>query len=77
MKEENFTSNQVATLVESLRSEFQAVAEVVVPLREDMMEVKERLTRVETELSHVKDAVRIAIPSLNKRVERLEKSAKG
>ncbi len=75
MKEESFTSNQVTAIIESLRGEFRAVAEVVVPLREDMIEVKERLTKVEMELIQVKDAVHIAIPSLTKRVERLESKA--
>ena len=73
MKEENFTSSQVGALLESMDQKIDLIAEAVAPLREDMFEVKERLTKVETRLTHVEDAVRISLPSLNKRVERLEK----
>ena len=49
--EDNFTAREVAVLVEDLRSEFRTVAEVVLPLREDMAEVKERLGKVEDAVS--------------------------
>ena len=72
MREENFTPTQVGALLENMDKKIDLIAEAVAPLREDMIEVKERLTSVETRLTHVEDAVRIAIPSLTKRVERLE-----
>lgn len=86
MREDNFTPNQVGTilealdkkidiLIEDMRGEFRAVTEVVLPLREDMAEVKTRLGKVEFRLTCVEDAVRVAIPSLAKRVTVLEAKA--
>ena len=49
--EDKFTAREVAVLIEDLRSEFRTVSEVVLPLREDMAEVKERLTKVEDAVS--------------------------
>ncbi len=66
MKEKDtFTARQVAALLEDVRGEFRSVSEVVLPLREDMAEVKDRLTRVEERLIGVEDAVRLAIPDLS------------
>lgn len=70
--EDNFTAREVATLVEDLRGEFRAVSEGVLPLREDMAEVKERLTSLETEVRLLKDAVRVAIPDHETCISRLE-----
>ena len=55
------TPNEVGTLIENLRGEFRVVSEAVLPLREDMVDVKSRLSAVEFE---VKDVVRVAIPSM-------------
>ena len=43
-------SNEVAALVEELKSKFRTVTEVVVPFRKDMAEVKERLSALETKV---------------------------
>ena len=68
MKDDKFTAREVVVLVEDLRSEFRAVSEVVVPLREDMAEVKERLTGLEGEVRLLKDAMRVGLPSINARL---------
>ena len=73
--EDKFTAREVAVLVEDLRGEFRAVAEGLIPLREDMADVKNRLEKVEKRLTGVEDAVRVAIPSLTQRVARLETRA--
>ena len=70
--EDKFTSGEVAALLEELRGDFRGVAEVVIPLREDMAEVKERLTAVEGRLVRVEDGLRVGFSSLDKRVSALE-----
>ena len=77
--EDKFSSREVAVMFEELRREFRVVSEVVVPLREDvsnlredMVEVKDRLTRVEDGLSAVAGALKSTLPSLTKRVDRIE-----
>ena len=69
---ERFTAREVGVLVEELRSEFRAVSEVVLPLREDMADVKQRLFVLEIKVQSLDDVVRLAIPDLNKRVTCLE-----
>ena len=68
-KGENFTPNQVAAIVEDLKSEFKVVLDVVIPLRKDMVEVKERLSAVEGEVRSLKDVV---VCSVLPRITRLE-----
>ena len=67
-----FSSTEVGTLVESLRGDVQSVAEGVTYLRNDMDDVKTRLSTLEVEVRSMKDAVYVAIPSLSKRVTVLE-----
>ena len=80
MKEENFTPGQVGTRLEGMDKKIDLIAESVGSLQGDMTEVKERLTKVETRLINVEDAVRVAIrvaiPSLAKRVDRLESKSR-
>ena len=71
-EDKNFTPNQVAALVESLRNDIKAIAEDTTSIREDMTEVKDRLSILETDVRTVKDAIQIALPSLNQRVSKLE-----
>ena len=75
MEEDKFTATQVGALIERLEGKFQFVLDIVVPLKNDMVEVKERLSKVETRLTGVEDAVRIAIPNLVQRVSHLESKA--
>ena len=70
--DKGFTNSQVGALIEDLKNDFRTVLEVVEPLREDMAEVKERLTAVETEVKTLKDVVKIALPRLENRVTQLE-----
>lgn len=73
--DKTFSNTEVGVLVESLRADFRAVAEVVAPIPERLSAVEERLTVVETEVRSLKDVVRIAIPSLSTRVSTLEAKA--
>ena len=68
----SFTPNEVAALVEELKSEFRAVVEVVAPLPNRLDKVEERLAVVETEVRSLKDVIGIALPSLTRRVDKLE-----
>ena len=77
--DKGFTSNEVATLLEDIKSQFRAVTEGVTSLddrmgrmEEDLQVLKEDMTVVKSDLTTVKDAVSIAIPGLNKRVTTLE-----
>ena len=72
MEADKYTAGEVAVLVEGLRSDFRAVSEVVIPLREDMIEVKERLTSLENEVRSIKDVLRITLPDHAKRLTRIE-----
>ena len=69
---EHYTSTEVGTMIENLEGKFQAVIDVVAPLREDMADVKIRLTAVETEVRGLKDVVRVAIPSIYHRLDKIE-----
>lgn len=73
MKDENFTPGQVGTLLEAMDRKIDLLTEIVAPLPEKMAAVENRLEKVEFRLTCVEDAVRVALPNLNKRVEILEK----
>ena len=79
MKEDNFTPGQVGAIIEDLKAQFQAVVEIVAPLPERISGLEERFEKVEFRLTCVEDALRIGfretLPSLTKRVERLETKA--
>ena len=72
MPGKEFTAGEVAALVEGLRGEFRVVAGVVVPLREDVAELKERFGSLETEVRAMGDGMRVAFPDLVRRVAKLE-----
>ena len=72
MNEKEFTAREVAVLVERLEGKFQFALDILVPLREDMSEVKERLTSVEERLGRVDDGLRVGFPSINARLSALE-----
>ena len=67
-----FSTNEVAALIEDLKGEFRSVVEVVSPLSERMDKVENRLGVLETKVDTLSDAVRVALPSLNQRVSKLE-----
>ena len=71
-KEEGFTPSQVGALLETMDKKIDFLAEGIAPIPERLEKIEERLTKVEIKLISVEDAVRIAIPSLTKRVNRLE-----
>ena len=84
MNKDNFTPNPIGPLLETLdkkidiliedmRGEFRAVTEVVLPLREDMAEVKTRLSSVEFEVRTLKDVFRVEFPAMRRRIEAVEK----
>jgi len=68
----NFTSNEVASLVEDLKGEFRAVAEGVSSLADRMDNVEGRLESLETKVDTLTDAVRITLPNHEKRIAKLE-----
>ncbi len=77
-----FSSTEVGVLIEDLKSNFNIVAEETRGLSDRMgavenrlVGVEESLTGVERRLTHVEDAVRLAVPSLFKRVSALEAKA--
>ena len=71
----SFSGGEVMALIESFENNIKIIAEDTGALREDMTEVKERLTNLETEVRTIKDAVNIAIPSQEIRLKKLETKA--
>ena len=69
---EAFTSNEVAVLVEGLRSDFRAVTEGLTLLTERADKVEERLATLETKVDSLSDIVRVAIPNHEKRISKIE-----
>lgn len=68
----DYSSNEVSALLETLRAEFRTVSETVLALRNDMHDVKERLSKLETRVQKLEDAIPIAVPSMNVRLANLE-----
>ncbi len=73
--EKTFTATEVGTLVESFRNDLSVVAEKVGELSGKVENLDERLARVESDVTVVKDAVKVAIPAIHKRLDRLEAHA--
>ena len=67
-----YTPNQVAAIIERLEGKFQFVLDVAAPLRDDMTEVKESLNKLEVEVHSLKDVIRVAVPDLSRRIQKLE-----
>jgi hypothetical protein len=74
-EDRTFTATEVGTLIESFDRKLTMVAEGVSGLTVRMDRVEIRLSAVEARLTSVEDAVRVAIPSLTRRVDRLESKA--
>ena len=71
----NFSNNEVMALVESFRNDIRGIAEDLSSVKDDVSILKEDMTEVKTDLILIKDAVRVAIPALTQRVNRLESKA--
>jgi len=72
---DTFTAREVGALIERLENKFQSVSEglaILMPLRNDMAEVKDRLSAVENRLFAVETVIRLEIPSIKKRGSTLE-----
>ena len=67
----NFSNNEVMALVESFKNDIKVIAEDTTSLREDMAEVKDRLSSVETTLKTLDDAVRNTLPDHEKRIAKV------
>ncbi len=73
MKEKKeFSATEVGVLVERLETKIDVVSERVSSLCEDMTEVKSRLTHLETDVTVIKDTLRITLPDHTRRIARLE-----
>lgn len=75
MDNNSFTPSQVGTLLEAMDKKIDLIMEIVSPFPARFDRMEEKLERIEVRLTAVEDVVRIAIPSLTKRVERLESSS--
>ncbi len=69
---DKFSATEVGTILESMNRKFDIILENVLPLRQNIAEVKAQLTNLETRFTLVEDTVRVAIPELFRRVQRLE-----
>ncbi len=71
-KNGNYSTNEVATLVEDLKGEFRVVAEAVTGLRDDVDNLKDRMSAVELEVRTLKDVIKVELPAMNRRLSSLE-----
>ena len=67
-----FSSTEVGTLVESLRNDISIIAEDLVSVKNDVSMLKTDTHELKTDMKLVKDAIRVAIPSMNARLTNLE-----
>ena len=74
--DKRFTTNEVAVLVESFKNDIHTIAEDLSSVREDISTLKEGMAEVKNDLTTIKDAVKVAIPEINKRVATLEAKAR-
>ena len=68
----DFSPTEVGSLVESFRHEIRLIAEKVDAVQEDVISLKNDMAEVKTDLAAVKDAIRITVPSHEKRIGKLE-----
>ena len=68
----DFSATEVGTLLESVDKKIDFITETVIPLREDMADVKTLLTSLGIDVRSIKDVIRIEIPSMRSRIARLE-----
>ena len=67
-----FTAGHVAAMIESFDGKVSAMAESVEAIREDVNVLKTDVAELKSDMVFVKDAIKVAIPDLAKRVSRLE-----
>ena len=72
MEDKFFTATEVGTLIEGFQGQLSVVAEGVVSLQNDMVEVKDRLTKLEVRVGSIEDVIRINIPGHERRITALE-----
>ncbi|MBI3317014.1 MAG: hypothetical protein HYZ85_03290 [Candidatus Omnitrophica bacterium] len=70
--EKYYTSTEVGTILESLRSDISIIAESVITLRGDVDILKTDVKDIKVRLTTVEDTIRISLPDIYSRVKRLE-----
>ena len=67
-----FTGTEVGVLIESFRNDISIIAEDVSAIRIDVHILKTDVKDIKRRMITVEDVIRIAIPSINTRLSRLE-----
>ena len=73
--DQTYSATEVGTLVESLRNDISVIAEDLTSVKNDVSGLKTDMIQVKADLVTIKDTIRIAIPSLTRRVSILEAKA--
>ena len=77
MKEENngsnhFTNTEVGALIESFRNDISGIAKDLGSVKNDVGDLKTDVRELKTDMKLVKDVLRIEIPKINHRFDRIE-----
>ena len=72
MKEESFTPGQVGAILEAMDTKISLIAEAVAPIPEKLEKIEDRLGTLETDVRFIKDVIRIEIPSMRSRIDKIE-----
>lgn len=72
IKKTNFTPNEVMAMFKTLRNDISVIAEGQTGLREDVETMKVDIKELKTDMTTVKEALRVSIPDIYRRVSRLE-----
>ena len=67
-----FSASEVGTLIEDLEKKIDTVLEIVSPIPGKLEKIDDRLVAVETRLQTVEDAVRVTLPTIHKRLDKIE-----
>jgi DNA anti-recombination protein RmuC len=67
-----FSGTEVGALIESLRTDISVIAEDVGAIRQDVSVLKEDVQEIKVGLTTVEDVIRVAFPTTNSRLNRLE-----
>ena len=68
----NYTPNEVATLIEDLKSQFQFVIDLVSPLPNRIEGLEHKLISLESRVISVEDVLRVGFRRIDKRISTLE-----